>query len=85
MEDLMEDAFSDALDRVNLLPEQPTHVQLNLYGLFKQARCGDISGSRPGVFDVRGRAKYDAWASRKGMTQEDAMMTYIESAEDLGA
>ena len=31
------------------------------------------------------QAKYDAWASRKGMTQEDAMMTYIEAAEDLGA
>ena len=81
----MEDAFDDALNRVNLLPEQASHVQLNLYGLFKQARFGDASGKRPGVFDVRGRAKYDAWASRKGMTQEDAMMTYIEAAEDLGA
>lgn len=81
----LEEAFQDALDRVQLLPKQPNHVLLNLYGLFKQAKAGDVSGSRPGMLDMRGRAKYDAWASRKGISQEEAMQDYVAYAEELGA
>ena len=54
-----------------------TDVQLDLYGLFKQATMGDVSGSRPGMLDVRGRAKYDAWAKRKGLSRDAAMEEYI--------
>jgi len=54
-----------------------TDVQLDLYGLFKQATVGDVSGSRPGMLDVRGRAKYDAWAKRKGLSKDAAMEQYI--------
>ena len=81
----IEEAFQDALDRVKLLPKQPNHVLLKLYGLYKQGTNGDVQGKRPGAFDMRGRAKYDAWASRKGTSQEDAMMEYVEFAEELGA
>ena len=79
------DAFNDAVARVQLLGSQPPHVQLGLYGLFKQAQVGDASGARPGVFDMRGRAKYDAWTSHKGMATADAKHAYIEMVEDLGA
>ena len=81
----MEDAFKDALERVSLLPEQPSHIQLKLYGLFKQVSFGDVTDKRPGVFDIRGRAKYDAWESRRGMSHEDAIMAYVDAAEELGA
>lgn len=36
--------------------------KLALYGLYKQVTKGDCVGSRPGMFDAVGRAKYDAWA-----------------------
>ncbi len=85
MSDELKEAFEDALQRVKTLPSQPNNVLLNMYGLFKQATAGDVSGKRPGITDFRGRAKYDAWASRKGMTAEDAMEEYIELADDLGA
>ena len=81
----IEEAFQDAMDRVKTLNKQPSHVQLKLYGLFKQASKGDVTGSRPGRMDIRGRAKYDAWASRKGLDMEDAKMEYVEFAEELGA
>jgi carboxylesterase len=29
------------------------------------------------MLDLRGRAKYDAWAQRKGMTAEAAMTAYV--------
>ena len=38
---------------------------------------GDVSGDRPGMLDVKGRAKYDAWAKRKGVSKDAAMEQYI--------
>ena len=52
-------------------------VMLDLYGLYKQAMAGDSTGSRPGMLDVRGRAKYDAWAKHKGLGKDAAMEQYI--------
>jgi acyl-CoA-binding protein len=77
--------FNDAVARVQLLDDQPNNVQLSLYGLFKQAQVGDALGSRPGVFDMRGRAKYDAWSSNKGLSQDDAKEAYILYVDELGA
>jgi acyl-CoA-binding protein len=58
---------------------------LELYGLYKQAKEGDVKGSRPGMLDPKGRAKWDAWSSRKGMTAEAARDAYIAVAKRLGA
>ena len=68
--------FADAQARIKPV-SVGTDVQLDLYGLFKQATLGDVSGSRPGMLDVRGRAKYDAWAKRKGLSKDAAMEQYI--------
>jgi acyl-CoA-binding protein len=68
--------FADAQARIKPV-SVGTDVQLDLYGLFKQATLGDVSGSRPGMLDVRGRAKYDAWAKRKGLSKDAAMEEYI--------
>lgn len=69
--------FEAAIARTKTLPAQSTTVQLDLYGLFKQASSGDVSGARPGMFDMRGRAKWDAWDKRKGLTADQAMEAYI--------
>lgn len=78
--------FEAASKRVNALPKAPsTDQMLALYGLYKQASVGDVSGSRPGMFDPKGRAKYDAWAARKGLSPDAARAQYIELARQLGA
>jgi acyl-CoA-binding protein len=69
--------FDRALAEVKTLPDQPPEVLLELYGLFKQASAGDVQGKRPGMLDFKGRAKYDAWASRKGMSKDAAMDAYV--------
>ena len=56
---------------------------LALYSLFKQAVAGDVGGDRPGALDMVNRAKYDAWAQRKGMTREEAMKAYVELVAKL--
>jgi carboxylesterase len=52
-------------------------VMLAMYALYKQATAGDVAGSRPGMMDLRGRAKFDAWANQKGKTRTAAMTEYI--------
>ncbi|OEZ61304.1 acyl-CoA-binding protein [Duganella sp. HH105] len=58
---------------------------LRLYALYKQGSVGDVSGERPGLLDVVGRAKFDAWASRKGLAQEQAIKEYAALVQQLKA
>jgi acyl-CoA-binding protein len=57
---------------------------LALYSYYKQATKGDCDArARPGIFDQQGRAKFDAWHSRAGMSKQDAMSAYIDRVELL--
>jgi acyl-CoA-binding protein len=72
------DDFNAAVSRSKELTKRPSNEELlDLYALFKQATEGDVSGERPGGFDFKAIAKYDAWASRKGVSKEQAMQDYI--------
>ena len=76
--------FEKAAEEVMELPKRPDDkTLLKLYGLYKQATEGNLKGKRPGFTDVKGRAKYDAWADRKGMSREAAMKAYVKLVEHL--
>jgi acyl-CoA-binding protein len=77
--------FEQATLRAKTLPEQSNDVLLRLYGLFKQATAGDVAGDEPGMFDFVGRAKYEAWSSRRGMSREQAMSEYAGLVNTLAA
>ena len=57
--------------------------KLALYGLYKQGTDGDISTSKPGVFDQKGRAKWSAWEKQKGKSKETAQKEYIALVQEL--
>lgn len=76
-------ALEEAMTRAKQLPDQPNDVLLKLYGLYKQATQGDAGDDRPGVFDMVGRAKHDAWAKNRGMSQEAAVEAYAELVDKL--
>ncbi len=80
------DPFLDAQERVKKLRSRPSNPELlDLYGLFKQGTEGDVTGSRPGMLDPKGRAKFDAWSARKGMTRDDARSRYVKLVDALAA
>ena len=79
----LNDDFAQAKEAVMTLPTASPDQMLKLYGLFKQATTGDVVGSRPGMLDMRGRAKYDAWAAREGLSTDDAKQEYIDYVSDL--
>ena len=78
------DPFIEAQERVKKLTRRPSNAELlDLYGLFKQATEGDVTGSRPGMLDPKGRAKFDAWTGRKGTAQADAKVRYVTLVGEL--
>lgn len=77
-------AFEKAQQDVKTLTSRPSNDDmLFLYSHFKQASAGDVSGKRPGMLDMVGRAKYDAWAKLKGTAKDAAMQGYISKVEAL--
>jgi acyl-CoA-binding protein len=80
------DRFNEAKARVEKLSKRPSNDQLlDLYAFYKQATEGDVSGPRPGMLDLKGRAKYDAWAGRKGLSRDEAMKKYAALVDKLAA
>ena len=73
------DDFNTAVSKSKELTKRPSNEELlDLYALFKQATEGDVSGERPGGFDFKAIAKFDAWTSKKGMMKDQAMQDYIQ-------
>lgn len=65
-------------------PMSPSNeMKLKMYALYRQGKDGDVQGKRPGLMDVVGRFKYDAWAGLKGMSRDDAMRQYVNEIETL--
>lgn len=80
------DDFEQAQIDVKQLAKRPGNdVLLQLYALYKQGTQGDATGSRPGMFDMVGRAKYDAWKDMAGIDPADAQQRYVELVRKLQA
>ncbi|WP_293374993.1 acyl-CoA-binding protein [Nevskia sp.] len=76
--------FEQAQKDVKTLTKKPSNDDLlTLYSLFKQGSSGDATGPRPGMLDMVGRAKYDAWAKLKGIKPDEAMNKYIAKVKAL--
>ena len=76
--------FAKAAEDVKKLSAKPSNeVLLQLYSLYKQGTEGDVSGKRPGMLDVVGRKKFDAWEALKGKSKDKAMDEYIQLVGNL--
>jgi acyl-CoA-binding protein len=76
--------FQSAVAHSKELTKRPSNEELlQLYALYKQATEGDVTGERPGGFDFKAIAKYDAWTELKGKTKGTAMTDYIKLVERL--
>lgn len=76
--------FEQAAAAAQKLASRPDNdTLLQIYALYKQATSGDASGKRPGMFDMVGRAKFDAWVGHKGLGKEAAMQQYVDLVKNL--
>ena len=83
MSDLNAEFEQAAIDVKTLTSRPSNEDMLALYANFKQASSGDVAGKRPGMLDMVGRAKYDAWAALKGVSSDDAKQTYVDTVNRL--
>ena len=80
----LQEQFEAAVVRSKELTKRPSNEELlQLYALYKQGSEGDVNGERPGGFDFKAIAKYDAWAELKGKNKETAMQEYIALVDKL--
>ena len=78
------DDFNTAVAKSKEFTKRPSNEELlDLYALFKQATAGDVTGERPGGFDFKAIAKFDAWAGKKGTSKDQASQDYIKLVERL--
>ena len=77
-------AFEKAMADSKNLSERPDNATLlKIYALYKQGSAGDNTEKKPGFGDIVARAKWDAWNSLKGTSQDDAMQQYINLIAEL--
>lgn len=79
----VQEQFEAAAEKVKGFNDVSNDEKLQLYGLYKQAKEGDVTGDRPGMFNPTGKAKWDAWKKVEGTSKEDAMKKYVELVEEL--
>ena len=76
--------FEEAVKQSKTIPQRPSNEDLLLlYALYKQATEGDVQGERPGGFDFKAIAKYDAWADQKGKSSEAARGEYVNLVQNF--
>ncbi|MBD4017447.1 acyl-CoA-binding protein, partial [Xanthomonas citri pv. citri] len=80
----LKEDFEQHAEKAKTLPENTTNEdKLILYGLFKQATVGPCDTSRPGMFNMRDRAKWDAWKAVEAKSKDEAMNDYITKVKQL--
>ena len=77
-------AFEKAQADIKTLKSRPGNDDmLFLYAHYKQGSAGDVSGKRPGMLDMIGRAKYDVWAKLEGLGSDEAQAKYVNKVKEL--
>lgn len=76
--------FDKAAEDVKKLSKEPSDEdKLKLYGLFKQVTVGDNKTDKPGMFDLKGKYKWEAWEGNKGKSKDAARQEYIDLVKKL--
>ncbi|KAI8513568.1 Acyl-CoA binding domain containing 5 [Branchiostoma belcheri] len=80
--------FDAAVKVIQSLPKNgsitPSHeTMLTFYAYYKQATIGPCDISRPGFWDVVGRAKWEAWNRLGNMPKEEAMDNYVDTLKKI--
>ncbi|EGS21965.1 putative fatty acid binding protein [Thermochaetoides thermophila DSM 1495] len=83
------EAFKKAIvDSKKLTSKPSTDDLLEIYALYKVGNGEDFSKApQPGMFDLKGKAKYNAWKKLvdDGLTPEEAQEKYVAKVEEMKA
>ena len=78
--DKIEKKFAETVEEVSNSTwgsKVPNDRKLLMYAYYKQATIGDINTEQPWAYQIKARAKWDAWNSVKNYTIDVAMRMYV--------
>ncbi|CAB4418309.1 unnamed protein product [Rhizophagus irregularis] len=83
MDDPLEEQFTSAYTFLNNHPEinLSNEIKLKLYGYYKVVTTGKVDTAKPSLWEIRARAKWDAWKEVENTPTEEAMQMYVEIVE----
>ncbi len=73
--------FSDAAQKIKTYGKDKNMSNddlLKLYSLYKQAENGDNTTTEPSFYQLEAKAKWKAWNTQKGKSQDQAKQEYVE-------
>ncbi|RWR89670.1 acyl-CoA-binding protein [Cinnamomum micranthum f. kanehirae] len=80
----LKEEFEEYAEKAKALPETISNEsKLILYANYKQATVGPVNITRPGMFSIKDRAKWDAWKLAEGKSTDEAMSDYITKVKQL--
>lgn len=85
--DEVNDGEEEFMQAANFLQHNTNTIEQNnlleLYGLYKQATIGKCNTSKPSIFSLQAKSKWNAWNSLGDMTQIKAMEMYVQKVKQL--
>eukprot|EP00347_Sterkiella_histriomuscorum_P014369 403361131 len=66
-----------------LVDKESKDDKLKLYSAGKQGKFGNCNEPKPGMFDVVGKVKWQAWKDREGQDQEACKLEFIQRAKAI--
>lgn len=83
-DDSQEETFSMAADHLQTIHQKlPSTDLLEMYALYKQATVGKCNTSKPGILNIQGRSKWDAWNALGEMSAGQAKKMYVAKLKTL--
>ena len=80
----LEQEFLSAAERIKKSGKNLDNDNLlKLYGYYKQGTVGDCYIECPGFWQVKEKAKWEAWEQHKGIKKTHAMKKYIKLVDKL--
>ncbi len=84
MDDELERQFlTAATDITKCKKNLDDETKLKLYGYYKQGTVGDCNITCPSFWQIKEKAKWDAWEQHKGMKKTHSMKKYIKLVDKL--
>lgn len=80
----LEEEFEMSIENINNCGKNFDNDTLSkLYGYYKQAKFGDCDKECPNFWQVKEKAKWEAWNQHMGMKKEHAMKRYVKLVSKL--
>ncbi|CDW83384.1 acyl--binding protein [Stylonychia lemnae] len=69
--------------RKDLVDKESKDDRLKLYSAGRQGKFGDNNDPKPGMFDIVGKLKWEAWNKRKGEDQEACKLEFVTRSKAI--